>query len=61
VPQGFTALIFFIIFFSGLQLFFLGIMGEYLLRIFFQVKGRPLYIVESQITEGAYVAKYPQL
>lgn len=51
VPQGFTATLFVIIFFSGIQLFFMGIMGEYLLRIFFQVKGRPLYIVKSEIVE----------
>jgi polyisoprenyl-phosphate glycosyltransferase len=52
VPQGFTATLFTIIFFSGLQLFFLGIMGEYLLRIFFQVKGRPLFIVKEKIVNG---------
>jgi polyisoprenyl-phosphate glycosyltransferase len=52
VPQGFTATLFTIIFFSGLQLFFLGIMGEYLLRIFFQVKGRPRFIVKEKIVNG---------
>jgi polyisoprenyl-phosphate glycosyltransferase len=55
VPQGFTATIMIIIFFSGIQLFFMGIMGEYLLRIFFQVKGRPLYIVRDEIVEGAFL------
>ena len=49
VPRGFMATIFIIIFFSGIQLFFMGIMGEYLLRIFFQVKGRPLFIVKDEI------------
>lgn len=52
VPRGFMATIFIIIFFSGIQLFFMGIMGEYLLRIFFQVKGRPLFVVKSEIVEG---------
>jgi len=51
VPQGYTTLIFAIVFFSGLQLFFLGILGEYVLRIFFQVKGRPLYIVKDEIVD----------
>lgn len=51
VPQGFMATIFIIVFFSGIQLFFMGIMGEYLLRIFFQVKGRPLFIVEKEIID----------
>jgi dolichol-phosphate mannosyltransferase len=49
VPEGFTALLFAIIFFSGIQLFFLGILGEYILRIFFQVKGRPLFVLEKRI------------
>ena len=57
VPQGFTATIFIIVFFSGIQLFFMGIMGEYLLRIFFQVKGRPLFIVKDEIVERQFVGK----
>jgi polyisoprenyl-phosphate glycosyltransferase len=55
VPRGFMATIFIIIFFSGIQLFFMGIMGEYLLRIFFQVKGRPLFIVKDEIVDGQIV------
>lgn len=54
VPRGFMATIFIIIFFSGIQLFFMGIMGEYLLRIFFQVKGRPLFIVKDEIEDGKW-------
>ena len=49
VPEGFTALIFAIVLFSGVQLLSLGIIGEYILRIFFQVKQRPLYIIKSKI------------
>lgn len=49
VPQGFTALLFVIILFSGVQLIALGIIGEYVLRIFFQVKNRPRYIVDKVI------------
>ncbi|RYD83086.1 MAG: glycosyltransferase [Sphingobacteriales bacterium] len=49
VPEGFTALLFTIILFSGVQLLSLGIIGEYVLRIFFQVKGRPLFIVKKRI------------
>ncbi|MCG3167216.1 MAG: putative glycosyltransferase [Bacteroidia bacterium] len=51
VPEGFTALLFAIILFGGVQLVSLGIIGEYVLRIFFQVKGRPLYIVKNKITD----------
>jgi len=49
VPAGFTALLFAIILFSGVQLLSLGVIGEYVLRIFFQVKNRPLFIVEKKI------------
>jgi len=49
VPQGFTALLFVIILFSGVQLIGLGLIGEYVLRIFFQTKGRPLYVVKETI------------
>ena len=49
VPQGFTALLFVIILFSGVQLIALGMIGEYVLRIFFQTKGRPLYVVREVI------------
>jgi glycosyltransferase involved in cell wall biosynthesis len=52
VPEGFTALIFAIVLFSGVQLLSLGIIGEYVLRIFFQVKQRPLFIVKSRIVKG---------
>ncbi len=34
-----------ILFFGGIQLFILGIMGEYLGRIFEETKGRPLYLI----------------
>jgi polyisoprenyl-phosphate glycosyltransferase len=44
-PQGFTALILAIMFFAGVQLFFLGIIGEYVGRVYEQTKGRPHYVV----------------
>ena len=55
VPQGFTALLIAIILFSGVQLISLGIIGEYVLRIFFQVKGRPLYIIKKKIINSEFV------
>lgn len=54
VPEGFTALIFAIVLFSGVQLLSLGIIGQYVVRIFFQVKQRPLYIVRSRIINGKH-------
>ena len=52
VPLGFTALLFSIIMFGGLQLIAIGVIGEYILRIFFQVKNRPHFIVEEWIKNG---------
>lgn len=45
--SGWTSLIIAIMFFGGIQLFFLGVLGLYIARIFIQVKERPYYIVES--------------
>jgi glycosyltransferase involved in cell wall biosynthesis len=44
-PQGFTALIVAVTFLSGVLLFFLGVIGEYVGRIYEETKGRPLYII----------------
>ena len=44
-PQGFTALILAMTFFSGVNLFFLGIIGEYVGRIYEEAKRRPHYVV----------------
>ncbi|WP_159468247.1 glycosyltransferase family 2 protein [Dyadobacter sp. 3J3] len=55
VIEGFTALLFVIILFSGVQLLALGIIGEYVLRIFFQSKNRPLYIVKEEIINREYI------
>lgn len=46
-PQGFTALIVAVTFLSGINLFFLGIIGEYVGRIYEEAKGRPHYIVRK--------------
>jgi dolichol-phosphate mannosyltransferase len=44
-PRGFTALIVVATFLAGVQLFFLGVIGEYVGRIYEESKGRPLYVV----------------
>ena len=46
-PPGFTALLVAITLFSGVQLLFLGIVGEYVGRIYEESKARPHYIVRE--------------
>lgn len=43
--RGYPSLIVTVLFLGGVQLFFIGILGEYLGRIFDETKGRPLYLV----------------
>ncbi|HET9684623.1 MAG TPA: glycosyltransferase family 2 protein [Gemmatimonadaceae bacterium] len=51
-PAGFTSLMLFMSFFAGVQLFFLGIIGEYIGRIYQETKRRPLYVVGSVLRDG---------
>ncbi len=46
---GYPSLLVSIMFFAGIQLVFLGFIGEYIGRIFAEVKRRPLYIVAEEI------------
>ncbi len=47
VVKGYPTLLSIIIFLGGIQLLSLGVIGEYLGRIFDEVKNRPLYFVEK--------------
>lgn len=47
--EGMTAILITIIFFAGIQILLIGLMGEYIARIFEEVKGRPLYVVAEKI------------
>ena len=49
---GIGTVIFSILFLGGIQLITLGIIGEYIGRIFEQVKNRPLYIVDQSRDTG---------
>lgn len=50
-PPGFATLVVAMFFLSGVQLITIGALGEYIGRIFDEVKQRPLYIVK-QVTRG---------
>lgn len=49
---GYASLILLIMFFGGVQLLALGVIGEYLGRMFEAVKARPIYIVEQVYQQG---------
>lgn len=48
-PSGWTTLTILISLFSGVQLIFLGILGEYIGAIFDEVKRRPHYLIEDKV------------
>src|SRR5205814_4021517 len=51
-PPGLTTTIVLILVFGSLNLFALSIIGEYLAKVFEEVKGRPLFIRRSIIRDG---------
>jgi dolichol-phosphate mannosyltransferase len=57
-PPGYTSIVVLLLLLSGFIILALGIVGLYIGRIFDQVKGRPLFVVDEQI-DGADVAERP--
>jgi polyisoprenyl-phosphate glycosyltransferase len=50
--SGWTTIVVVLMLFFGMQMIFLGIIGEYIARIFEEVKGRPLYLVKKELGQG---------
>lgn len=48
-PPGMTTLILLLLFILGFNALFIGIIGEYIGRIYRQGKGRPIYVVDRRI------------
>jgi dolichol-phosphate mannosyltransferase len=46
---GLTTILLAIVLFSGVQLLLIGIVGEYIARIYEEIKGRPLYLIAESI------------
>ena len=53
---GFPTLVVLVLFLGGLQLMALGIIGEYLARMFLEVKQRPLYLVQRSLAPARPIA-----
>lgn len=49
---GFPSLIISVMFFAGVQLISLGVIGEYLGRMYEEIKGRPLFLVSEELGIG---------
>ena len=47
MPQGYTSLILTVLFFGGVQLISIRILGEYTTRIYDEARNRPLYIIQN--------------
>lgn len=47
--QGWATIVVLLAFFGGIQLFFLGVIGEYVGAIFDEVKARPHYLIETSV------------
>ncbi len=52
-PSGYTSLSVLVLLMSGTILVSLGVVGLYVGKVFEQVKGRPLYLVESEVGAAA--------
>lgn len=46
---GYASIIVLLLFLGGLQLFSLGILGEYMSKVYIQVKQRPIYILKEHL------------
>lgn len=53
---GWTTLVVAMLFLAGVQLISLGVVGEYVARVYEEVKGRPLYVVREELGRGLEAA-----
>ena len=53
VVPGWASLIFVGFLFGGLQLFFLGVVGSYVARVYDEVKARPRFVIKETYQSGS--------
>ena len=58
--RGYPTLITIVLLLGGLQLMALGIIGEYLARMFVEVKRRPLYLVQRRVEAAPGFGRVPR-
>lgn len=58
--RGYPTLMVTVLFLAGIQLISLGVLGEYLGRVYEEVKGRPLFLVREEIGISTPTASQPE-
>jgi dolichol-phosphate mannosyltransferase len=56
--QGYALVVSGLFFLGGVQMLLLGILGEYIGRIYRQTQGRPLYLVSQKIPAGDLIGRF---
>lgn len=56
--QGWTSMLLIITFFSGINMICMGLVGEYVGKIFLEVKQRPRFLIDEVAGEPAHAADY---
>ena len=51
-PMGYAATMSFIVFFGGMIMFMLGLIGEYIGRIYISINNSPQYVIKERINTG---------
>ena len=60
-PRGWASTIAVVLMMSAVQLLSLGIIGEYLTRIFLEVKGRPTFLIASIVDKDGTATPAPTM
>jgi len=58
---GYASLLTFILFFGSVQMISVGVLGEYISRLFVEVKRRPIYIVDEVYDGGERAGAQPMI